>query len=165
MTRQEIVDRFMDTASKVGAEVMRVTSLEELDRAVLELLKDTDSIYCPNRTEKERSLTVVSERGTDDYADASASVEEVFAAVAETGCLVCSSQTGAPVQGGLLPPHHVAIVDSETITADLEEFTELWPGEPPTNITLETGPSRTADIELTLTIGVHGPERLSIIVI
>src|SRR3970282_962807 len=34
---------------------------------------------------------------------------------------------------------------------------------PPTNLTLVTGPSRTADIELTLAIGVHGPERLGAI--
>ncbi len=36
---------------------------------------------------------------------------------------------------------------------------------PPTNLTLITGPSRTADIELTLAIGVHGPKQLDIIVV
>jgi L-lactate dehydrogenase complex protein LldG len=69
------------------------------------------------------------------------------------------------VQAGLLPAHHVAIVSRERIFATLDDCFASFKEDPPTNITLVTGPSRTADIELTLAIGVHGPEKLDIIVI
>jgi len=57
----------------------------------------------------------------------------------------------------------VAIVRGERIFGTLDDFFATFAGAPPTNVTLVTGPSRTADIELTLAIGVHGPERLDII--
>jgi L-lactate dehydrogenase complex protein LldG len=95
---------------------------------------------------------------------ASVCIEEVFGAIAETGSLICSSQSGKPVQAGLLSAHHVAVVPAEKIYECIDDFIGALGDSPPTNITLETGPSRTADIELTLTIGVHGPSRLTVIV-
>jgi len=92
-------------------------------------------------------------------------VEEVPAGIAETGSIVCASSGGRPVQASLLPPHHVAIVRGENIFATLDDFFAGCAAAPPTNFSLITGPSRTADIELTLAIGVHGPERLDVIVI
>jgi L-lactate dehydrogenase complex protein LldG len=101
----------------------------------------------------------------DDYTAAATTVEEVFGAVAETGTIVCVSEGGRAVQAGLLPAHHVAIVRRERIFDTLDDLFAAVSGSPPTNITLVTGPSRTADIELTLAIGVHGPERLDVIVV
>jgi L-lactate utilization protein LutC len=86
------------------------------------------------------------------------------ASFAGSGSLVCTSAGGREVQAGLLPAHHVAIVRREKIFATLDGFFSSCAAAPPTNITLVTGPSRTADIELTLAIGVHGPEKLDIIV-
>jgi len=63
-----------------------------------------------------------------------------------------------------LAAHHVAILSADNIYESLDQFFSTLGDSPPTNITLETGPSRTADIELTLTIGVHGPGRLTVIV-
>jgi L-lactate dehydrogenase complex protein LldG len=164
MTREEIINLFVENATKVAAETVRVVSTEELNRALAEILAGTESVFCPGATEKEKSLVIPSEKRIQDYARASVCVEEVAGAIAETGSLICSSQGGKPVQAGLLPGHHVALVAGESIYEKLEDFFETLGDSPPTNITFETGPSRTADIELTLTIGVHGPGRLTVIV-
>jgi len=165
MTRDQIIDLFLEKASKAGAEVVRVRGLEELNRALAGILDGRDSIFCPGITEKEKAVIISVDRRTDDYLSASVCVEEVFGGIAETGSLICSSQGGRVVQAGLLPTHHVAMVSAENIQESLDDFFAACGDSPPTNITFETGPSRTADIELTLTLGVHAPERLSIIVV
>jgi len=68
-------------------------------------------------------------------------------------------------EAGLLPAHHVAIVRRDRIFDTLDDLFAAVCGVPPVNLTLVTGPSRTADIELTLAIGVHGPEKLDIILV
>jgi len=165
MTRDEIIDLFIGNAAKVAAEPVRVNNYDELNRALGMILAESESIFCHGVTDKEKAVQLSADKRAQDYTSASVCVEEVAAAIAETGSLVCSSQSGKPVQAGLLPAHHVAIVSSENIYETVDDFFATLGDSPPTNITLETGPSRTADIELTLTIGVHGPERLSIIVL
>lgn len=165
MTREEIIALFMANAAKVAAEPIRVGSDEELNTVVGEIVAGSDAIFCPSATAKEKALTLSPDKNVSDYASATVCVDEVFAAVAETGSLVCSSQGGTPIQAGLLCSHHVAIVAADNIYETLDEAFASLGSSPPTNITLETGPSRTADIELTLTIGVHGPGRLTVIVV
>ena len=68
----------------------------------------------------------------------------------------------------LLPPVHVAIVERQQIVADLiDAFSALTRGkeELPSNVVLITGPSKTGDIELQLTTGVHGPGTWHVIVV
>lgn len=88
------------------------------------------------------------------------------AAIAETGTLVLDSARELHRLVSLVPPVHIAIVAASTIRATLgetlamlENRKELSPA-----VTFITGPSRTADIELTLTIGVHGPQELYVII-
>jgi len=165
MTRTEILDLFTENAIKAGAEVVRAGSGEELNRIVGRILAGGGSIFCPRVTEKEKAIVIPQDRRIEDYVNASACVEEVLGGIAETGSLVLSSREGKPLQVGLLPAHHVAILPAEKIYENLDDLFATFGNSPPTNITLETGPSRTADIELTLTLGVHGPERLSIVVV
>jgi L-lactate dehydrogenase complex protein LldG len=95
-------------------------------------------------------------------------VTGVDLAVAETGTLVLRSGAGRPRSTSLLPPTHVAVLDPGALIeslAQLAVFLEAWHDGPPeawqgANINLITGPSRTADIELTLTRGVHGPREV-----
>jgi len=164
MTQEETIALFMDNAAKVAAEPIRVADGGAFQKALDDALAEADSIFCPAITEKEKAVQIAAEKRTEDYVSASVCVEEATAAIAETGSLVFSSQGGKPVQAGLLPAQHVAIVSSENIYETLDDYFSAIGASPPTNITLETGPSRTADIELTLTIGVHGPGRLTVIV-
>lgn len=101
-------------------------------------------------------------------ADADLGVTGADLAVAETGTLVLVSAAGRPRSTSLLPPCHVAVFDREALVESLEHAglaLEAWhEGTPPAErgavINFITGPSRTADIELTLTRGVHGPKEI-----
>ncbi|MFH1115646.1 MAG: LUD domain-containing protein [Pseudomonadota bacterium] len=161
---EDNIGLFLRNAANAAAQTGRVTDLDAMNEALKEILGTEGSVYCPGETEKEKAVIVPEGRRTDDYVNASICVEEVFGAIAETGSLICTSKGGRAVQAGLLPSHHVALLSPENIYPTLEDFFATCGDSPPTNITFVTGPSRTADIELTLTIGVHGPERLSIIV-
>jgi len=90
------------------------------------------------------------------------------AAIAETGTLVLESDRERHRLVSLLPPVHVAFIDAANICATLGEALRAVVRKGPMGmsraITFITGPSRTADIELTLTIGVHGPKELYVIV-
>jgi L-lactate utilization protein LutC len=87
-------------------------------------------------------------------------------AIAETGTLVLDSSRERNRLISLVPPVHIAIVEASTIYSTLgEALSVLESGDEISPVvTFITGPSRTADIELTLAIGVHGPQELFVIV-
>ena len=87
-------------------------------------------------------------------------------AIAETGTLVLDFARERHRLVSLVPPVHIAIIDASSIFQTLGEalaFIHQNENISPA-VTFVTGPSRTADIELTLTIGVHGPQELYVIV-
>lgn len=89
------------------------------------------------------------------------------AAIAETGTLVLDSSSERHRLVSLVPPVHIAIVHVSKIYATLGETLAVLhndKNEISPIVTLVTGPSRTADIELTLAIGVHGPQELYVII-
>ena len=89
-------------------------------------------------------------------------------AIAETGTLVLESECERHRLASLVPPIHVAILESGRIRRTMSEILELIKNSDvglSRTVTFITGPSRTSDIELTLAIGVHGPGELHVIVI
>ena len=76
----------------------------------------------------------------------------------ETGTLVLTSSADKPRAVSLLPRIHLAIVRPDMLRADMHQvFAEAKDQH---YLVFITGPSRTADIELTVTLGVHGPKNL-----
>jgi len=94
-------------------------------------------------------------------------------AIAETGTLVVEAAAGQERLASLLPPVHIAVIERAQILADLydlfarleDDGTGPAPSWLPSNLAMITGPSKTGDIELTLTTGVHGPGVWHVIVI
>lgn len=164
MTENDNVEEFLKRCENVAAKTVRVHSAEELQSAVNERLTDFDRVYCPAKTEREKTLVITEKLRVDDCFAATVTVEEVLAGIVETGSIVCSSEGGRSLQASVLPERHIAIVPADEIFNTLDDFFSRYDEDPPTNVTLITGPSRTADIELTLTVGVHGPKSLDIIV-
>ena len=88
------------------------------------------------------------------------------AAIAETGTLVLDSTYERHRLVSLVPPVHIAIIDASSICETLSDALALLQKDKEISpaVTFITGPSRTADIELTLAVGVHGPQELYVIV-
>ena len=89
-------------------------------------------------------------------------------AIAETGTLMTSSGPRTPAAVSLLPETHIAVVRASRIVRGMEEAWQLVRGEPgamPRAVNFISGPSRTADIEQTVVLGVHGPYRVHILLV
>ena len=84
-------------------------------------------------------------------------------AVGRTGTVVISSGPGKSRLVPLLPPVHIALASTSSLTTDLFTWTAARGQAMPSSLTLVSGPSKTADIEQTMAIGVHGPKRLIVI--
>jgi L-lactate dehydrogenase complex protein LldG len=93
-----------------------------------------------------------------DMAQCDLGITEADYLLPETGTLVLSSSAEKPRAVSLLPRIHLAIVRPAMLRADMHQvFAESKNNH---YLVFITGPSRTADIELTVTLGVHGPRHL-----
>ncbi len=102
-------------------------------------------IVAPNADKHEMALCDLGVTGAD-YA------------LPETGTIVLRSSEEEPRAVSLLPRIHLAILTSKAMRADLHQvFAEAKSSH---YLVFITGPSRTSDIELTTTLGVHGPRNL-----
>lgn len=104
------------------------------------------------------------ERTPATMAEIDVSVSAALYGIAETGTIVESSGSGVGRVIPIIPPVHVVLLSEKKMLSNHGElFRTLTPGEKGSVQILMTGPSRTADIEKTLVLGVHGPKQLVVI--
>ena len=110
----------------------------------------------PGRHERVRAL-----------AEVGLGVTGADAALADSGAVVLASGPGRGRLASLLPPVHVALVKRDRLFASLPALLAARPDlvAGGSNLVVIAGPSRTADIEMTLTHGVHGPKHVHVILI
>ncbi|AET67154.1 hypothetical protein Desor_1499 [Desulfosporosinus orientis DSM 765] len=87
--------------------------------------------------------------------------------IALSGTVVVNSDPQRGRAISLLPPRHLTFIEGQKIHSNLSEvLTELSAlGSPPAAVELISGPSRTSDIEMDLSIGVHGPIEVYVVII
>jgi len=90
-------------------------------------------------------------------------ITQVDWGIANTGTIAQDSTAVVQRLAAALPWVHIALLSTDNIVADLPALMSRMHPNQNRYITLTTGPSRTADIERVLAIGVHGPEHLVII--
>jgi L-lactate dehydrogenase complex protein LldG len=91
-----------------------------------------------------------------------------YCAIAETGTLVTLSGADTPPSVSLLPETHIAVMDAARVLPTMEDAWQLMReelGGLPRAVNFISGPSRTADIEQTVTLGAHGPYRVHIVLV
>ena len=169
INQSKLQNDFIENFEMVSGEVHLLGEEENLIEKINELVLDLDaqSVSFWNM-ESLKSLKLSSET---DLSSADIGITGADFAIADTGTLVLLSGPKQPRLTSLLPPVHIAILEKENIVVDIHAlFARL--GEFYENfdrlcscISFITGPSRTADIELNLTLGVHGPRRAIVIIV
>lgn len=89
--------------------------------------------------------------------------------IARTGSVMYSSQTASGRRLSIYPPHHIVVAYAHQVAYDIDDALRniriKYYKNFPSMVCLETGPSRTADIEKTLVLGAHGPKELTVFLI
>jgi L-lactate dehydrogenase complex protein LldG len=145
-------------ASEIDAALGRLVSEQEVRHATLWLTPRLGMLQIEDRLRK-RGVEIVSPHADKrEMAICDLGVTEVDFALPETGTLCLLSSAQKPRAVSLLPRIHLAILSEDALRADLNDvFAEAR--EAP-YLSFVSGPSRTADIELTVALGVHGPQGL-----
>jgi L-lactate dehydrogenase complex protein LldG len=174
-------EAFKTRAEAVSAEVHRFTGKGEALTFVLAFLEEVGvseaegcgAVWAPGafldetgRGEVRAKMPGIAFAVTrEGSASARVGISQMDWAIAGTGTLV---QDATAVERRLvssLPPIHVALLGTDRILEDMGGVLERLCPDQLNYISFITGPSRTADIERVLTIGVHGPERLLVVVV
>jgi len=93
-----------------------------------------------------------------------AGVSRAVYALADTGSVVLAAAPDEPRAASLLPEVHVTVVAESSILAGLEALFAAVGDDLPSSLAIVTGPSRSADIEQKLTVGVHGPGEVHVVI-
>jgi len=175
--------RFLEELEALGGHGQRVESVEEARDYVVSLARERDAKLLVRWDAEELERLGVDEpleeagvevtvwRDLEDFREVAAGADIGLStaewAIAETGSLVLTSGPGRGRTVTLLPQTYVAVIPTERVLGTVPEAIEKYAGNEglPANVCFHTGPSRSGDIEMSLTIGVHGPGDVHVILV
>ena len=177
MSTTQLVQQFSAAARNVGAEVVAVNSVaaaadfiaEKIEGYLLVPSFASGSRFKLKAALKKAGVAVETDNLRSVAAGAEAGITGVNFAIADTGTLVLESTPEDIRLATTLPPKQFALLDPQKVVADgieaVKPLRQMHQRDARNYIAYVTGPSRTADIERVLTIGVHGPKELFILLV
>lgn len=164
--------RFKERCIVMMSTVDQVESRAQLPQAVAKYLRE-NNLPVRGVCWPEFSDLGWSEAGLDfevrpSNGDDKVGVTGTYCAIAENGTLMLLSGEHTHATTSLLPETHIAVVPASRVLRAMEDGWDLLRkehGDLPRQVNFVSGPSRTADIEMTLVMGVHGPFRVHVIVV
>jgi L-lactate dehydrogenase complex protein LldG len=169
---KDIVKLFGDRAVKLASDLVQAGTMTEVPGLVARYLHERD---LPMKGVSWPALAPLDWQGAGIEIEPRAArgddlvgITGAFLGIAETGTLMLLSGAQTPATVSLLPETHVAVIEAGRIVATMEQAWDrlrVERGELPRAVNFISGPSRTADIEQTVTLGAHGPYRVLIIIV
>lgn len=166
-------ERFIEAAKKVKVNVYEANSPNDALETILDLIGDekrilawqTEHIPLPNLYNALAQAGISIAEPEDDTV--LVGITGVDVALAATGSLVLYSGAGQYRATSLLPDKHIAVLKTSQLVVDMETWVAQTRDDfnKPSNITVITGPSKTADIAQELIIGAHGPRAVHIVLL
>lgn len=164
---QEIEVEFAEQFTKLGGKFIYCINQQELAFQLGSLVKKQDwqKVFCVEDQLIINATATIGERIVKtDLANCDVSITGCEYLVARTGSIVMSSAQASGRTTSVYAPIHVCIAFTNQMVYDvkdaLQAAKEKYGNNLPSLITFATGPSRTADIEKTLVVGVHGPKEV-----
>jgi L-lactate dehydrogenase complex protein LldG len=168
----ESVSRFTERCAVLSSTVEEVADLNAVPPAVARYLSERDlphsGVCWPELAGLPWQAAGLQIEGRPANGDDKVGITGSFCAIAETGTLMLLSGAATFPATSLLPDTHVALVRKSRIVRGMEDGWDLLRrehGSLPRQVAFVSGPSRTADIEMTLVLGIHGPYRVHIILL
>ena len=168
----DLVRRFGEQATRLASDVAQTAMMADVPNIVAGYLRERQlpmkAVSWPAMAPLNWQHAGIEIEPRAARGDDLVGITGAFLGIAETGTLMLLSgvQTSATVS--LLPETHIAVVEAGRIVATMEQAWDrlrVERGALPRAVNFISGPSRTADIEQTVTLGAHGPYRVLIIIV
>ena len=85
--------------------------------------------------------------------------------LADPGSVIFAASAEEPRSRSLLPDVHVAVLEERLVLPDLASLFLQLDGKLPSSLAIVSGPSKSADIEQVLALGVHGPREQHVVLV
>ncbi len=165
--QQDIEVEFAEQFTKLQGKFIYCINRQELAFQLSSLIKkqDWNKVYCVEDKLIEPIASQLDDRLVKtDLANCDVSITGCEYLVARTGSVVMSSAQTSGRTTSVYAPVHICIAYTNQLVYDLKDALQAakdkYGSNLPSLITFATGPSRTADIEKTLVVGVHGPKEV-----
>lgn len=177
MVSPPLLEEFVAKATAAGAEIQKCPGPEEALGFLLCFSRDEEIQRLAVAPDAEgmipesARLPIFRPKRREDYLKPDAALVRADYGIAGTGTLVHLDRNEEEKIAWTLPPVCLCLLETRFVVPDVEELADVFSRHlaeknlAAPQVSLVTGPSRTADIECQLSLGVHGPRRLIVLLV